>query len=51
MLLLSRADVVRLMDLPAYVEAVEAGFSASACGEVLACRSRRDFRFQRSVAV
>lgn len=36
MLLLSRADVGRLMDFPAYVEAVEAGFRAAASGEALA---------------
>jgi ornithine cyclodeaminase/alanine dehydrogenase-like protein (mu-crystallin family) len=36
MLLLSSADVVRLMDFPAYVEAVEAGFRAAASGEALA---------------
>ena len=36
LLILSRSDVARLMDFPAYVEAVEAGFRASACGEALA---------------
>ncbi|MBN9090379.1 MAG: ornithine cyclodeaminase family protein [Reyranella sp.] len=36
MLLLSRADVARLMDFPAYVDAVEAGFRAAACGKALA---------------
>ena len=35
MLLLSRADVARLMDFPAYVEAVEAGFRAAATGHAL----------------
>jgi len=28
LLLLSRADVIQLMDFPAYVDAVEAGFDA-----------------------
>src|SRR5262245_58673145 len=36
MLLLSRADVARLMDFPAYVEAVEAGFRAAESGAALA---------------
>jgi ornithine cyclodeaminase/alanine dehydrogenase-like protein (mu-crystallin family) len=36
MLLLSRADIARLMDFPAYVDAVEAGFRAAASGEALA---------------
>src|SRR4051812_17681883 len=36
MLLLSRADVARLMDFPAYVDAVEAGFRAAAAGKALA---------------
>ena len=36
MLLLSRADVGRLMDFPAYVDAVEAGFRAVATGQALA---------------
>jgi len=36
MLLLSRADIARLMDFPAYVDAVEAGFRAAAAGEALA---------------
>jgi ornithine cyclodeaminase/alanine dehydrogenase-like protein (mu-crystallin family) len=36
MLLLSRSDVARLMDYPAYVEAVEAGFRAAASGQALA---------------
>jgi alanine dehydrogenase len=36
MLLLSRADVARLMDFPAYVDAVEAGFRAVAPGQALA---------------
>jgi ornithine cyclodeaminase/alanine dehydrogenase-like protein (mu-crystallin family) len=36
MLLLSRADVARLMDFPAYVDAVEAGFRAAASGQALA---------------
>jgi ornithine cyclodeaminase/alanine dehydrogenase-like protein (mu-crystallin family) len=36
MLLLSRVDVARLMDFPAYVEAVEAGFRAAASGDALA---------------
>ena len=36
MLLLSRPDVARLMDFPAYVEAVEAGFRAAAAGKALA---------------
>jgi len=36
MLLLSRADVIRLMDFPAYVTAVEAGFRAAATGSALA---------------
>jgi ornithine cyclodeaminase/alanine dehydrogenase-like protein (mu-crystallin family) len=36
MLLLSRADVAGLMDFPAYVEAVEAGFRAAAAGKALA---------------
>ena len=36
MLLLSRADVARLMDFPAYVDAVEAGLRAAAAGKALA---------------
>lgn len=36
LLLLSRADVVRLMDYPAYVAAVEAGLRAAASGKALA---------------
>jgi ornithine cyclodeaminase/alanine dehydrogenase-like protein (mu-crystallin family) len=36
LLLLSRADVARLMDYPAYVEAVEAGLRAAADGKALA---------------
>jgi ornithine cyclodeaminase/alanine dehydrogenase-like protein (mu-crystallin family) len=36
LLVLSRSDVAGLMDFGAYVEAVEAGFRASACGEALA---------------
>lgn len=36
MLLLSRADVARLMDFPAYVDAVEAGLRAAATGQALA---------------
>jgi alanine dehydrogenase len=36
MLLLSRADVARLMDFPAYVDAVEAGFRAAASDKALA---------------
>jgi alanine dehydrogenase len=36
MLLLSRADIARLMDFPAYVDAVEAGFRAAASGTALA---------------
>jgi ornithine cyclodeaminase/alanine dehydrogenase-like protein (mu-crystallin family) len=36
LLLLSRAEVARLMDFPAYVEAVEAGFRAAAAGKALA---------------
>ena len=36
LLVLSRSDVARLMDFPANVEAVEAGFRAGACGEALA---------------
>jgi len=36
MLLLSRADVARLMDFPDYVDAVEAGFRAAAAGTALA---------------
>ena len=36
MLLLSRADVAGLMDFPAYVDAVEAGFRAAAAGQALA---------------
>lgn len=36
LLVLSRADVARLMDYPAYVEAVEAGFRAAASGAALA---------------
>ena len=36
MLLLSRADVAGLMDFPAYVDAVEAGFHAAATGKALA---------------
>jgi len=36
MLLLSRADVARLMDFPAYVDAVEAGCRAAASGKALA---------------
>jgi ornithine cyclodeaminase/alanine dehydrogenase-like protein (mu-crystallin family) len=36
MLLLSRADVARLMDFPAYVEAVEAGFRAAESKKALA---------------
>ena len=36
LLLLSRADVARLMDYPAYVEAVEAGLKAAASGRALA---------------
>jgi alanine dehydrogenase len=35
-LVLSRDDIVRLMDYPAYVEAVEAGFRAAATGAALA---------------
>ena len=35
-LILSRADIARLMDYPAYVEAVEAGFRAAADGAALA---------------
>ena len=33
---LSRSDVARLMDFPAYVDAVEAGFRAAAGGQALA---------------
>jgi ornithine cyclodeaminase/alanine dehydrogenase-like protein (mu-crystallin family) len=36
MLFLSRSDVARVMDLPAYVDAVEAGFRALASGKALA---------------
>ena len=36
LLFLSRADVAALMDYPAYVEAVEAGFRAAANGAALA---------------
>jgi alanine dehydrogenase len=36
MLFLSRSDVARVMDLPAYVDAVEAGFRALAGGKALA---------------
>lgn len=36
MLLLSRPDVVRLMDFAGYVDAVEAGFIAAAAGKALA---------------
>jgi ornithine cyclodeaminase/alanine dehydrogenase-like protein (mu-crystallin family) len=36
MLFLSRSDITRLMDFPAYVEAVEAGFRAAATGQALA---------------
>jgi ornithine cyclodeaminase/alanine dehydrogenase-like protein (mu-crystallin family) len=36
MLLLSRADVARLMDFAAYVDAVEAGLRAAASGQALA---------------
>jgi ornithine cyclodeaminase/alanine dehydrogenase-like protein (mu-crystallin family) len=36
MLLLSRAEVARLMDFPGYVDAVEAGFRAAAAGKALA---------------
>jgi ornithine cyclodeaminase/alanine dehydrogenase len=36
LLLLSRADVARLMDFPAYVAAVEAGLRAAAAGQALA---------------
>lgn len=36
LLLLSRAEVARLMDFPAYVEAVEAGLRAAASGKALA---------------
>ena len=36
LLVLSRADVARLMDFPAYVDAVEAGFLAAASGKALA---------------
>jgi ornithine cyclodeaminase/alanine dehydrogenase-like protein (mu-crystallin family) len=36
LLLLSRTDVARLMDFPAYVEAVEAGFRAAAAGKAVA---------------
>jgi alanine dehydrogenase len=36
LLVLSRADVARLMDFPAYVDAVEAGFRAAERGEALA---------------
>ena len=36
LLLLSRADVAGLMDFPAYVAAVEAGFRAAAAGKALA---------------
>jgi ornithine cyclodeaminase/alanine dehydrogenase-like protein (mu-crystallin family) len=36
MLLLSRADVARLMDFTDYVDAVEAGFRAAAAGQALA---------------
>ncbi len=36
LLLLSRADVARLMDYPAYVDAVEAGLRAAASGRALA---------------
>lgn len=36
MLLLSRSDVARVMDFPAYVDAVEAGFRALAGGKALA---------------
>ncbi|MBN9489629.1 MAG: ornithine cyclodeaminase family protein [Alphaproteobacteria bacterium] len=35
LLILSRADVTRLMDFPAYIEAVEAGFRAAAAGRAL----------------
>ena len=35
LLILSRADVARLMDFPAYVDAVEAGFRAVASGHAL----------------
>jgi ornithine cyclodeaminase/alanine dehydrogenase len=36
LLVLSRAAVARLMDFPAYVDAVEAGFHAAAAGKALA---------------
>jgi alanine dehydrogenase len=36
LLLLSRADVIQLMDFPAYVDAVEAGFLAAASDKALA---------------
>jgi alanine dehydrogenase len=36
LLVLSRADVARLMDFPAYVDAVEAGFFAAASSKALA---------------
>jgi alanine dehydrogenase len=36
LLVLSRADVARLMDFPAYVDAVEAGFVAAASSKALA---------------
>jgi alanine dehydrogenase len=36
LLVLSRADVARLMDFPAYVDAVEAGFLAAASSKALA---------------
>jgi alanine dehydrogenase len=36
LLVLSRADIARLMDFPAYVEAVEAGFRDAATGGALA---------------
>ena len=42
---LSRSDVARLMDFPAYVEAVEAGFRAAPAAGPGAGR-RRDFRFR-----
>ena len=35
-LILSRADIARLMDYPAYVEAVEAGFRTAGSGDALA---------------
>lgn len=35
-LVLSRADIARLMDFPAYVDAVEAGFRAAANGQAVA---------------